>query len=339
MTTAEKSQQTLNQYAAPAESVEAQFDRMLTQAARVTGEIRITQTGIEFGNFEGVQRYARLLVESGCVPPAKDETKQQQLARATISILLGRSVGLTPEQAVQSIYVVNGRPQLFGDAPLAIARQHPAWVEAGFREYWTVDGKTIKGSPSPEQFKSPTCTAVCETLRSGASEPYISTFSIADAKQAGLLGGRNQALYGAYPQRMLKARARGYCLRDNFGDALRGIGIRELAEPDDRQLVPVRAVVPDHVVDHVEPAVDPLQERLGLAEPAQTPEKPVAPATDPDLAARIERARGAAGISHAEFGQWSTANNLDAGRLTQEQGEKVLAMLDGLIESGGEESA
>jgi len=228
---------------------------------RPRGQINLTSAGIEFGDFEGVQRYAKLLVSCGCVPTTKEDTYDSQLARATMCILLGRRVGLAPEQAVTSIYVVNSRPVIFGDAPLAICRQHPKWIEEHFREYWLVDGKpySVPGpdgkprliAPPPKAFENDSTIAVCETGRQGGAEIVVRSFSIGDAKKAGLFG-RNANLYGGYPQRMLMFRARGYCLRDNFGDALKGIGIKELTtmEETERDPEPEReSALPEGVLE------------------------------------------------------------------------------------------
>lgn len=228
----EAARQTVEAPAAESLSIDEMIDQVLTATEKAVGRIRLTEEGgIEFDSFEGVQRYARMLCAAGCVPTVKDDSQQAQLARATMAILLGRQVGLPPDQAVASIYVVNCRPVIFGDAPLAICRQHPAWDESGFSEWYEVGGKRIEGEPDPEAFKRDDTAACCSTLRKGAKAPKIARFSMAHAKAAGLLS-RNAQLYGGYPQRMTRFRARGYCLRDNFGDALKGIGIRELADEE-----------------------------------------------------------------------------------------------------------
>lgn len=208
------------------------LDNLIEKAERSRGEIKMTAHGVEFGNFEGVQRYARMLCDAGCVPEMKNDDDHTRLARATMCILLGRRVGLAAEEAVTSIYVVNHRPQLFGDAPLAVCRQHELWDESGFEEYWMVNGKRVDVDPDPAAFKLDDTACIVHTLRKGAKGPKTSRFSVSMAKQAGLFG-KNQSLYGVYPQRMIKFRARGYGLRDNFGDALKGIGIRELADPEE----------------------------------------------------------------------------------------------------------
>jgi hypothetical protein len=211
------------------------LDATLAKAERLRGGISLTEGGgLKFDDFAGVQRYANIMVQAGMVPLYKDDTYEKQLARTIISINLGRRVGLSPEESVASIYVVNCRPVIFGDAPLAICRQHPAWVESGFEEYFEVNGHVVDGNPKPEDFKNPSTRCVVKTLRKGAAKAKVSTFSVADAQAAGLFG-RNANLYGGYPHRMLKFRARGYALRDNFGDALKGLGVRELGEDRDEE--------------------------------------------------------------------------------------------------------
>jgi hypothetical protein len=223
------------------------LDQQLVKMERIRGGITLTETGVEFPDFAGVQRYARMLIEAECVPIYKTDWSGGQLnqgeflyskvlARVTLCILLGRRVGLTPEESVSSIYVVNSRTTIFGDAPLAIARQHAGWVEAGYKEYFEVWDKTrneyvrVKGNPAPEQFKEHGTRCVVETLRKGATEAKVHTYSIADAIAAGVM--KNEQ-YAKNPHRMLRFRARGHNLRDNFGDALKGFGIREVVEDEE----------------------------------------------------------------------------------------------------------
>src|SRR5690606_6210149 len=68
--------------------------------------------------------------------------------------------------------------------------------------------------------------------------PIKATFSVADAKKAGLWG--KQGPWQQYPKRMLSMRARAFALRDGFADVLRGLGIAE--EVQDHQ--PIRDVTP-----------------------------------------------------------------------------------------------
>lgn len=185
---------------------------------------------LDYENFVGLWRLSKLLVMSGMVPKVKEGTSlEERTSQVAVSIARGRCVGLDAFQSVESIVPINGRPMIWGNAPLAICRQSPNWSEEGFDEYWEVKGQ--RQDSHPAKFDDDSITAVCETLRKGAKKPMIRRFSVADAKRAGLWGATGK-LYGAYPQRLLPARARGYCLNDNFGDALKGIAIRETFEEE-----------------------------------------------------------------------------------------------------------
>jgi len=63
--------------------------------------------------------------------------------------------------------------------------------------------------------------------------------SVGDAKLASLWG--KQGPWSQYPKRMLKFRARGFWLRDNFGDILKGMRtVEELRDvpPEPRNVTP-----------------------------------------------------------------------------------------------------
>ena len=70
-------------------------------------------------------------------------------------------------------------------------------------------------------------TAVCKVKRRGL-EAAETAFSMADARRAGLLD--KPGPWKQYPARMLRFRARSFALRDQFGDALRGLLSTEEAQ-------------------------------------------------------------------------------------------------------------
>ena len=128
-----------------------------------------------------------------------------------LAIQHGAEIGLSPMQSLQSIAVVNGRPTIYGDAALAVCLASPVceWVVE------SVDGDGEK------------MTATCSAQRRGYPKPIISTFSVADAKAAGLWG--KSGPWTQYPKRMLAMRARGFALRNAFADVLRGLVTAEEA--------------------------------------------------------------------------------------------------------------
>lgn len=150
--------------------------------------------------FEQALTFCDYLAESDLVP--KDFKGKP--ANCLIAIQWGAELGLKPLQALQNIAVINGRAGLWGDAVIALVRSSPLC------EYITEtdDGKT----------------ATCRVKRRGEGEE-VRTFSVDDAKAAGLSG--KQGPWTQYPKRMRQMRARAFALRDVFPDVLKGMPIAE----------------------------------------------------------------------------------------------------------------
>ena len=249
----------MNQKQPETKTVERQPDLLdrIIEETRDVG-INVTPHGLEYTTFTGLCTLAKLIFEAGACPKSMDSSK-----KVLIAIAQGQTVGLNAFQSVQAFYIVNGAATLWGNAPLAICRQHPKWDESGFDEWFEVKGERIKGHPL--KWDEDSITAVCQTLRKGASQPMQRRFSIADAKKAGLWT-HTQKLYGPYPQRLLPARARGYNLNDNFGDSLKGIMIRETfdEEVDGKRL---------EVVNNADELREQLDRKKVFAENAEQSEK------------------------------------------------------------------
>jgi hypothetical protein len=180
--------------------------------------------------FDQALTFCDYLAESDLVP--KDFKGKP--ANCLIAIQWGAELGLKPLQAVQNIAVINGRAALWGDAVIALVRSSPLC------EYITEtdDGKT----------------ATCRVKRRGEGEE-IRTFSVDDAKAAGLAG--KQGPWTQYPKRMRQMRARAFALRDVFPDVLKGMPIAEEVmdiQPAGEQ----RAVA--SVVESTEPAAYPADD-------------------------------------------------------------------------------
>jgi hypothetical protein len=150
-------------------------------------------------NFDQLTIFAAMAARSGLVP--KDYAGKAEAIM--IAVQLGSELGLSPMQSLQSVAVINGRPGVWGDGLLGLCRASPLCEDIIER----IDGEEDNR------------VAVCIAKRRGAS-PVEGRFSVADAKRAGLWG---KAIWAAYPERMLRNRARGFALRDAFPDVLRGL--------------------------------------------------------------------------------------------------------------------
>lgn len=154
---------------------------------------------------EQIEMLAKIIARSDLAP--KDYRGKPE--NTMVAIMMGQEIGVSPMQAVQGIAVINGRPSVWGDLLLALCRAHPQCQ--GIDESLEYDnaGNVV--------------AAICKAQRNGHQQER--RFSVEDAKRAGLW--TKDGPWKQYPNRMLQMRARGFCLRDVFADALRGLSCAE----------------------------------------------------------------------------------------------------------------
>ena len=162
--------------------------------------IQCGEHGVIITTLEDGFRFATAVIASGLAPKSF-RTPEAVL----IAVQMGAEVGLKPMQSLQNIAVINGRPSLWGDAMKALVESSPECEY--IQEYTEGSGDAL--------------TAVCEAKRRGRPNPSTERFSVRDARLAGLWGKAGPWMQ--YPARMLKLRARGFALRDQFPDLLCGM--------------------------------------------------------------------------------------------------------------------
>lgn len=129
-----------------------------------------------------------------------------------IAWAMGYQFGMSPEQAMQCIAVINGKATMWGDDMLALCMAH--------REFEDIIEESILWEGNIVGY-------TCTIKRKNRSDK-TNIFTLDMAKKAGLLA--KGGVWTQYPERMLKLRARGFSLRDAFPDALKGIKSREEVE-------------------------------------------------------------------------------------------------------------
>jgi hypothetical protein len=179
-------------------------------------------------DMDSAYRLGKAICLAGMAPKGMDTPE-----KCMIAIMRGMEVGLTPFMALDKIAIVNGRPTIWGDGAIGLVRG------SGLCEFIK---ERIEGAGEARM-------AVCEAKRRGEPEPIRRTFSVADAKKAGLWG--KQGPWQQYPERMLQMRARAFALRDGFADVLGGLYLRE--EIEDAQ--PMRDISPREEPPAPPPAV------------------------------------------------------------------------------------
>lgn len=210
-----------------------------------------------YGQLDAARPVAELLAKSELVPKGFQGKPMDIL----IAGAMGARLGLDLFSSLSGIAVVNGRATLWGDALLAVCQQHPAWEDYQ---------QEITGEGDAQQ-------AVVTVKRKGRS-PHTETFSVADAKRAGLWG--KQGPWSQHPSRMMALRARAFALRTVFADALAGFHSREeMEDTQEAEVLSVRSEpVPARTAQQFEqPATKPVP---------VTPTTPAAP--HPSIAAARE---------------------------------------------------
>lgn len=179
--------------------------------------VSIGHRGLQPADMDGLWRAAQAVAKSGLAPKGIDTPEA-----VFVAMEMGLELGLPLMASLQNIAVVNGRPTLWGDSQLAVVRSTGELEE--FSEWYEQGGKRLARNPST--FDDNTA-AVCRVKRRGM-EASETAFTVGDAKRATLWG--KQGPWTQYPARMLRFRARSFALRDQFGDALRGLLSTEEAQ-------------------------------------------------------------------------------------------------------------
>jgi hypothetical protein len=186
--------------------------------------------GLSVENWRAGFEIANVLAKSALVPKAYQGRPEDVI----VAMQCGAEIGLPPMAALQSIAVVNGKPALYGDGFLGVIMASRHYLR--HVEYFVTPAGEEVQHLAPADLNHELTTAVSKFWRRGIPDPFVGTFSIADAKRAGLW--TKDGNWKTYPQRMLLWRARGFAGRNGFAPELRGLKLA--------------AEVEDYAIDRIE---------------------------------------------------------------------------------------
>lgn len=233
---------------------------------------------LQLNTLAEIKEFCEVLSKTNMVPKAYQDKPGDIL----VAIIHGQEVGLPHLQALQSIAVVNGIPSIYGDAALAMVRASGKLED--FDEWIEVDGVRQEGSFPILKYadEKKEIVAYCKSKRVGMSRPRVTSYSVDDARRAKLWekkgSGGFETPWCTVPQRMLMWRARGWNLRDQFGDVLKGLAIYEEAmdiettKGTDGVHRPVVELLPEPVRDEMKEALRAGQETLRKQQEEKKPE-------------------------------------------------------------------
>ena len=195
--------------------------------------IMLAEAFVPDGFRKEAERTAKKLAGSGSW-----EDRYPDCLRATVyaAISLGHELGLRPIVALQHLAVINGRVAIHTDAPLALAIKTGQLAE---HYDWLVNYADLVDMAETSKIEAVRDAAAQRArIREDAKGYRASIFAVRrgetwtceifdllDAQRAGLLNKAGP--WQQYPQRMLLHRARTYCLRNAFPDALCGLYTKE----------------------------------------------------------------------------------------------------------------
>lgn len=189
--------------------------------------VKLGERGAQPQTIDDLWRIAARMHASGLAPKSFGTEAQVFVAMAH-----ALEIGLSPFSGLQNLAVINGKVSMYGDAPLALVRRSGLLEE--FEEWLEdMDGERLeRPADISKALKDGDLRAVCRVKRKG-QQPIIRDFSLEDADAAKLRG--KDGPWKTYTKRMLMFRARGYALRDGFGDVLNGTTIGETTDPGEME--------------------------------------------------------------------------------------------------------
>lgn len=216
-------------------------------------EIKIGPKGFELGNMSQLVTMLEVTLRSGLAPSGC-----KTLSDAIIRTQHGMSVGLDPMRALQSVYVVNGRPCLWGSAIPGII------LSSGKCKLWKVE---VVGEGEK-------MLARVTTERSDVAGENIYEFSMQDAILAGL--PNKNPTWKSYPKDHLRHKAVARAASGLYGDLMSGLGVVE----DMQDAIDVEATVDanESVVSQLNAMADELEAQAPIdveADGAESTEEPV----------------------------------------------------------------
>lgn len=261
--------------------MERTIARMLRSAARNTRmlfELEADENGrFDPKNMGQVFFLVDLLMRSDMAP----SSYKNNPASIAIGVMKAKEIGVDPIGGISGIMVVNNRPSVWGDLAQALIQRSGALEKQIEAEIGTAPAN---GMPLPDWPDDYGFTVT--TWRKGQEEPYVGTYTVADAKQAKLWMDSRRTPWLTDPKAMLFNRARARSYRKGFSDCLFGMGLVEeqadfvTAGPTKYAELPAPPSDDDEPVEKIEHQPEVLMNDFGGGEPIPSTIDAAAPAEE-----------------------------------------------------------
>jgi hypothetical protein len=177
-----------------------------------------------YDDFSKINEIAKSLASSDLVPIHF----QRKPANVLIALEFAHRNNISPFQAMQSIFVIHGRPGLSAAFAISLARRANVWKKLQYKVEGSGDSLVV--------------TAIATLHDDDKIECAI---SMEMAKKA---GWTKNAIYQSIPEQMLRYRAATFLIRANFPEVLFGMSTTDELEDIGSAKKPIPVIVTPHNV-------------------------------------------------------------------------------------------
>lgn len=149
--------------------------------------------------------------------------------QVVIAFQYAKAMQINELLALKMMYVVNGRPCLYGEGPLSLVQR--TGLVTSLREFF-LDENGEEISVKNKNLKSPVFASVTQIRRRGDDEVQEDFFTLEDLAQAKLDIGKygKKEVWEKWQRIMMRYKARSMALKSKFADLIAGIPIAEYDE-------------------------------------------------------------------------------------------------------------
>lgn len=204
------------------QKMEVKEEQAITQKLEQKG-MKVVETGeLALHSLSDQLAFSQRLINEKMI---SDTFKTPQ--QVVIGMQYAISMGLKPVLALKQMYVIKGRPCLYGDAPLALCMREVKDIEEFF-----LDKEQKRICVENKNLNAPVWAAVTRVWRKEQALVQEDSFSLEDLARAGIDKGSNgkKDTWAKYERNMMRYKARSMALKVKFTDFLSGIGIAEYDE-------------------------------------------------------------------------------------------------------------
>ncbi len=188
-------------------------------------EFSINEQGLmTLGTLAEQMAFAKNLMQQGMVSNSF-KTPQQ----VVLGIQYSKALGIDAIKGLKMMYVVNGRPCLYGEGPLLLCQSSGLMTDI---EEFYLNEKMERICVGNKNLKDIVYAAVTRVERKGHGSVQEDYFTLDDLAAAGIDQGKNgrKEVWDKWERIMLRYKARALALRTKFADCIGGVPMAEYDE-------------------------------------------------------------------------------------------------------------